>query len=161
MIDPEGDHACHESLMVLVMNLLKSKKVDRPRYSKKTLECETEGSEQNKGFDEDTEDEVAEIEVKKRKKLDPGGSSRKKRKIREVDSEMDMDSEEELEEGNGKSGIARRVSRNKGKNMDRVSSIPSNDEPLIKRMERKGKYALSQGKVDVKGLRKLIMKETI
>ena len=36
--------------------------------------------------------------------------------------------------------------------MDKASSIPSDDEPLIKRMERKGKYVLSQGKVDVKGL---------
>ena len=27
--DPKGDHSCHEELAVLVMNLLKSKKVDR------------------------------------------------------------------------------------------------------------------------------------
>ena len=29
--DFEGDHACHEGLIFLIMNLLKSKKVDRPR----------------------------------------------------------------------------------------------------------------------------------
>ena len=87
--DLESDHAFHEGLMVLVMNLLKSKKVDRPCYSKKTLECETKGSEQDERFDEDTKDEVVEIEVKKRKNLDPSSSSRKKRKIKEVDSEMD------------------------------------------------------------------------
>lgn len=129
--DPEGGHACHEGLMVLVMNLLKSKKLDRPRFNKKTMECETKGNEQDEGFDEDTEDEIAEIEVKKRKKLELGSLSGKKRKIKETDSNVDTDSEE----GNGKSGIAGKVSKNKGKNMDRAPSIPSDDEPLIKRME--------------------------
>lgn len=115
------------------------------------MECETEGSEQNEGFDEDIEDEFEEIEVQKRKNLEPGSSSGKKRKIKETDSNEDTNSEEQLEEGKGKSGIASKVSKNKRKKVDSTPSIPSDDEPLIKRMEKKGKNPLYQGKMDAKG----------
>ena len=36
--DPEGDHAFHEGLMVLIMNLLKDEKVDMSCISKKTMD---------------------------------------------------------------------------------------------------------------------------
>ena len=41
--DPKGDHAYHEGLTVLVMNLLKSKKVDKPYYSKKVWSVSLRG----------------------------------------------------------------------------------------------------------------------
>lgn len=100
--NPEGDHACHEGLMALFMNLLKSKKVDRPHFSKKNLECDIEGSEQDKGNNEDTQEGYDEMEVKKRNKLSPRSSSMKKRKNKEVDSEMDTKSEEEPKKRIGK-----------------------------------------------------------
>ena len=100
-----------------IMNLLEVKKVDRPYFSKKTMECETKGSEQDDDFDEDTEDE---IKVKKRKNLELGSSSRKKRKIKEIDSNLDTNYEEELEEGNEKICIVGKVSKNMGNKMDRA-----------------------------------------
>ena len=33
--DPNGDHACHEGLMVLIMKVLKLKKVERHRVKRK------------------------------------------------------------------------------------------------------------------------------
>ena len=90
--DPEGDRVCHEGLMVLVMNLLKSKKVERPRQRKKSLDYETEGSEPEEEFDKDTEDDVVEVDTKKRKTCEIERSSRKKRKNKEIDFEQDIDS---------------------------------------------------------------------
>ena len=39
--DLDGDHACHEGLMVLIMNLLKCKKIYKPRMRIKDLDYDT------------------------------------------------------------------------------------------------------------------------
>ena len=44
--------------MVLIMNLVKLKKADKPRHSLKVVDYDTEGSVSKKGYDMDTEDEV-------------------------------------------------------------------------------------------------------
>ena len=44
--------------MVLIMNVLKSKKVEKPRHSLKVVEYDMEGSLSKKGYDMDIEDEV-------------------------------------------------------------------------------------------------------
>ena len=40
--DPNGEHVCHEGLMVLIMNVLKSKKIVKPRGSLKGADPDTE-----------------------------------------------------------------------------------------------------------------------
>ena len=42
--DPNGEHVCHESLMVLIMNVLKSKRIVRNRGRIKDVDYETKGS---------------------------------------------------------------------------------------------------------------------
>ena len=96
---------------------------------------------------------MAEVEIKKRKKCDPGSSSRKKRKNTEIDSEQDIDSEEK-EEGMEKKVIAEKVSGNKEKNVER-DSVPFDDELLIKRMVRNRKKGLLRIWMLIKGLRRL------
>lgn len=80
--------------------------------------------------------------------------SRKKRKKREIDSEQDTNFEEKQEEGIEKKGISGKVSRNKGKNIER-DYVPSDDEILIKRLERKRKNVLAQDLDADKGFKKV------
>ena len=56
--DPNGEHVCHEGLMVLIMNVLKSKKAMKPIGSLKAVEYDTKGSFPKKGYDSDTQDEA-------------------------------------------------------------------------------------------------------
>lgn len=56
--DPNGDHACHEGLMDLIMNVLKMKKVERPRMNRKTLEdYDTDGSDSEDDYEEEMDEE--------------------------------------------------------------------------------------------------------
>ena len=52
--DPNGEHVCHEGLMVLIMNTLKAKRIVRCRGRIKDVDYETEGSAQEKGYDFNT-----------------------------------------------------------------------------------------------------------
>lgn len=70
--DPTREHACHEGLMVLVMNVLKSKKILKPRNIKGE-DQDTEESIQEKGYDSKTQDEMEEGLVSSKK--GSGGSS--------------------------------------------------------------------------------------
>ena len=133
--DPDGDHAFHEGLMVLIMNLLKAKKVDRPHFNKKIFECDTEGSDQDEGYGDEIKDEDEEMVEKKRKNLSLGSSSTKKSKGKEVDYEMETDFEEDIEKvigkkTKGKTGI---ITRTKGKKIEKALNIHSDDEPLIQK----------------------------
>ena len=58
--DLEGDHAFHEGLMVLIINLLKAKKVDKPRVSIKDLDYDTEGRDLDEVSNKDLEDDEEE-----------------------------------------------------------------------------------------------------
>jgi hypothetical protein len=55
--DLDGDHACHEGLMVLVMNLLKSKKMEKFHFSIEDLDCEMEGSDSEEVPEENSVDD--------------------------------------------------------------------------------------------------------
>lgn len=74
--DPIGEHACHEGLMVLVMNVLKSKKIPKPRNIKGE-DQDIEGSFQETGYDSETQDEMEEGLVST-KKGSVGSSNKKK-----------------------------------------------------------------------------------
>lgn len=143
--DPEGDHACHEGLMVLVMNFLKSKKVDRPHFKKKTLECDTEWTDSNEAYEDDIEEE--EVEPMDRKNISPRGLTSKKRKRNEVDyqtkTRIDEDSKEEKwKKTKGKT--SRFKTRNSLKKDEKCLKIPSNDDLLIQKKEDlKGKKILT------------------
>ena len=84
------------------MNLLKSKKVDRPQRSKKTLDCETEGNDLDEAYEEETKEDDDEWVEKKRKNLSPRGSSYKSRKRKEVDYKIEIGTKEESVEEKGK-----------------------------------------------------------
>ena len=51
--DPNGEHVCHEGLMVLIMNVLTSKKIMKPRGSLKVADYDMEGSLPEKSYDFD------------------------------------------------------------------------------------------------------------
>ena len=74
--------------MVLIMNVLKSKKIVKPRGSLKDVDYDMEGSTLERGYEVDTQDEVAEDEEKNK---GVGGSSKKKKKMT-----VDIDSDQEV-----------------------------------------------------------------
>ena len=55
--DLTGEHVSHEGIMVLIMNLHKSKKIPKPR-NLKGGDQDTEGSIPEKGYNSDTQDEA-------------------------------------------------------------------------------------------------------
>lgn len=80
----------------------------------------------------------------------------KKMKSKELDYEMEIESDEDLKKvirkkTKGKNGI---VTKTKVKKIGRVMNIPSYDEPLIKK-ELRGKKFLSQGKANDKGIKEV------
>lgn len=93
-----GEHVCHEELVVLIMNVLKSKMVEKPRGSLKGVEHEIKGSISEKGYDKDTKDEV-----EGRNRSLKGGiehnSQKKKRKVEVSDSDYGSDLGEENRRG--------------------------------------------------------------
>ena len=97
--DPDGDHVCHEWLMVLIMNLLKSKRVDGPKQSKKVIDYETEGNDSKEDLDKDIEVEGDEVDVKQSRKGDFDNSSKKKKKGKGSESNQNIDYEEEMRKG--------------------------------------------------------------
>jgi len=78
--DPNGEHVFHEGLMVLIMNVLKSKRIVRNRGRIKDVDYETEGSIQEKGYDFETQDEAE----GGKENLNKGTKSRSKKKKRVV-----------------------------------------------------------------------------
>ena len=56
--DSNGEHVCHEGLMVLIMSLLKSEKILKPKGSLKGVDQDTKGSLPDRGYDSDTQDEA-------------------------------------------------------------------------------------------------------
>ena len=62
--DLNGDHIFYEGLMVLIMNLPKSKKVGRTRSSQKMIDYEMKGSDSEEELDKNIEDEGDEVDVK-------------------------------------------------------------------------------------------------
>ena len=74
------EHVYHEGLMVLIMNVLKSKKILKPRNFKGG-DQDTEGSIQEKGYDFGTQDE-AEGGLVSPKKGSGGSTKKRKRMLR-------------------------------------------------------------------------------
>ena len=72
--------------MVLIMNVLKSKKAMKPKGSLKAVEYDMEGSLQEKGYDLDTQDE-AERGNESLKKGSRCSSQKKKKIVEERDSD--------------------------------------------------------------------------
>lgn len=146
--DPTGEHACHEGLMVLVMNVLKSKKIPKPRTIKGE-DQDTEGSFQEKGYDSETHDEMEERLVST--KIGLVGSSKKKKQGSEKDDsdrERESDFVEEIvrEHAKNRGGIT-------GKGKDCAVErdyLQSDDEPIAKRLESKRKLFRRLGKKKVK-----------
>ena len=122
--------------MVLIMNVLKSKKIVKPRGSLKGVDQDTEGSLPDKGYDSDTQDE-AEGDLGSLKKGSGGSSKKKKKIVEEGDSNRESDFMEELVRDHYKKRSGGK-GKSKGLQDDRVSP-PSNDEPLAHRLERKNK----------------------
>ena len=146
--NPDGDHVFHEGLMVLIMNLLNSKTVDRPRKSKKiAIDYEMEGSDSEEDFDKDTKEEVDEVDIKQSMKGDFGSVSKENKKQKGSELDQDSDYEEEMRKGSQKRGIGREVLGNRGNDVDRVF-VPSDDEPLIQMVERKRKLVSAQDEGD-------------
>ena len=54
--DLNGKHVFHEGLMVLIMNVLKSKKIMRTRGHLKDVDYDMEGSISEKGYDSKTQE---------------------------------------------------------------------------------------------------------
>ena len=79
--------------MVLIMNLLKSKRVDKPRHSLKVVEYDMEGSVSKKGYDSKTKDDVEGGSMSLK-----GGvgcnSQNKNKKVRGSDSNQNSDCDE-------------------------------------------------------------------
>lgn len=90
--------------------VLNSNKVDRLHLSKKTLECETEGSELKEAYEEETKKEEVEPVEKKRKNLNPGGLSSKRRKINDMHYETKTGTDEEIVEEKGKKCKGKKLS---------------------------------------------------
>ena len=123
--------------MVLIMNVLKSKKAKKPRGSLKAVEYDTEGNLLEKGYDMDTKDKVEEGNMSLKGGI--GCSSQKKKKKAEgSNSDHGSDFLEEMIRGYQKKGSGGKGQGIKGHNDDRVS-IPSDDEFLAHRMEMKRK----------------------
>ena len=52
--DPNGEHVCHECLMVLILNTLKAKQIVRSRGQIKDVDYEMDGSAQEMGYESKT-----------------------------------------------------------------------------------------------------------
>ena len=135
--DLNGEHVCHEGLMVLIMNVLKSKKAMKPKGSLKAMEYDMEGNLAEKDYDLDTQDDAK--GSNKSLKRGSGCSSQKKKKIVE---ESDFDHESDFVEESVRDNRKKR-SGHKGKGskgyQDVNASSPFEDEPLTHQMERKQK----------------------
>ena len=120
--------------MVLIMNVLKSKKIVKPRGCLKVANYDMEGSIPEKGYDSKTQDEAKGGEENLNKDL--GGSSKKKKKVFvHSNSNKESDFMEHLLRD------YKKKSESKGK---RIKGIPivrasssSDDEPVARRIERK------------------------
>ena len=114
--------------MVLIMNVLKSKKIVKPRGSLKAVDYDTKGSLSEKGYDSDTQDE-AEGGIESLKKGSGCSSKKKKKIVEDCDSNHESDFLEELVRDHYK-----KRSGGKGKGIkvyqDNRASSPSNNEPL-------------------------------
>ena len=119
--------------MVLIMNVLKSKKIVKPRGSLKDADYDMEGSTPERGYEADTQDETVGGEEKNKGVV---GSSKKKKKVSvDIDSDQESDFMEDLvRDFYKKSG--RKGKRGKGISEERASS-PSNDVTLARRLARK------------------------
>ena len=128
--------------MVLIMNVLKSKKIQKPRNFK-VEDQDTEGSVQEKGYDSDTQDEVEGGLASP--KFGSGGSNKKKKKnIEKEDSDEERESDffEEIVHEHIKN---RGGNKDKGKGcQDDRESMHSDDEPLAQQLERKRKSVRDQ-----------------
>ena len=76
--------------MVLIMNLLKSKKIDRPRMKMKDMDFDIEGSDSKDVSNENPEDDEEDWTMNKKSTL--GGSSSRKRKEWGFDKNIDDES---------------------------------------------------------------------
>ena len=121
--------------MVLIMNVLKSKKIVKPRGSLKVVDYDTKGSLPEKGYDSDTQDE-AKGGMENLKKGSGGSSKKKKKLIDDCDLDRESDFMEELVRDHYKKRSGGKGKSIKGNHDERASS-PSDDEPLAHQMERK------------------------
>ena len=127
--DPTREHVCHEGLMVLIMKVLKSKKILKPRNFKVEY-LDTEGSIQEKDYESGTQDE-AEGGLASHK-IGLGGSNKKKKKNIEKE-DFDWERESDFVEEIVREHIKNRGgSKGKGKGChDERASSHSDDEPLV------------------------------
>ena len=117
--------------MVLIMNVLKSKKAMKPRGNLKAVEYDMEGNLPEKGYDSDTQDDVEGGNESLKNGF--GCSSQKKKKIVEgSDSDRESDFVEEMVRDYQKKRSSGKGKGIKGHNDDRVLT-PLDDEPLSHR----------------------------
>ena len=123
--------------MVLIMNLLKSKKVMKA-HTLKGIDQETEGSSQDKGYDSETQDEDVEGLIRPKKGM---GDSSKKKKKKIVIDDSDRDRESDFVEEIVKDHFHKRSGgKGKGKACYYDWSSPSSDDkPLAQQLGRKVK----------------------